>query len=433
MDYNIISRKFELNASVSEPGDAHRVPVEGGFSQNRVVAALVEVNDHLLVGRLDRAPRLDEAAVQLLGRGFLETSQLLAQPTVASIGKDGHSDVEVDIESHLARQAIQMKEVHADPQTVFDAVAPRVPDDQVASCLLEVVREKQRGFLPSQTVDGNLSNRSLVIPERRGLIQVSDPLVTALRCVENRSRPSGSRQALEPAENRGTTPTNRDEVDASLMDARHFRVVDELGVEVEPLRVGARDGVPKFDKAHQFSGLISAGQVGVGVAQATAVLFEGKEGLDAGIGDASAWEVVPVEPSRIAPVRNGMEVKRKRVGFGKQQGAEGANPSRQQSSLVVASGPVGVVGSVRLLGEDIQAGKKAQCLVKVKVVDVAAPLLVKQLERQQREESAGSRDHLRARIARLDNELLETNAGKQRQEEKDTGDASPELQLRREV
>ena len=90
-------------------------------------------------------------------------------------------------------------------------------------------------------------------------------------------------------------------MDAPLIDARHLRVVDELGVEVEPVGVAAGDGVPEFDEAHQFSGLVSADEVGVGVAQATAVLFEGKEGLDAGAGHTSAWEVVPVEPSRIAP------------------------------------------------------------------------------------------------------------------------------------
>ena len=55
-------------------------------------------------------------------------------------------------------------------------------------------------FSRPQTIDGNLSNRSLIIPERRGLIQVSDPLVgAALRCVEHRSRPRRSRQILETA------------------------------------------------------------------------------------------------------------------------------------------------------------------------------------------------------------------------------------------
>ncbi len=223
-----------------------------------------------------------------------------------------------------------MEEVHADPEAILDAVAPRVSDDQVASRLLEVVREKQRGLLPSQTIDGNLSNRSLIIPERRGLIQVSDPLVAALRCVEHRSRPRRSRQILEPAQDRGTAATNRDEINASLINARHFRVVDELGVEVEPLGAAASDSVPKFDEAHQFSQLVGADQVGVGVAQATAVLFEGEEGLDTRAGHATAWEVVPVEPSGITSVGDGMEIKRKGVCLGKQHAAEGANPARQQ-------------------------------------------------------------------------------------------------------
>ena len=54
------------------------------------------------------------------------------------------------------------------------------------------------------------------------------------------------------------------------------------------------------------------------------------------------------EPSRIAPAGDGMKVKRKGVGLEKEHAAEEANPIRQQGAMLLASGPVGVVGSVRL-------------------------------------------------------------------------------------
>ena len=58
-----------------------------------------------------------------------------------------HRRVQVHVEPDLARQAVEMKKVHADPQSVFHAVAPGITDDQIPGGFLKVIREEQRRFL----------------------------------------------------------------------------------------------------------------------------------------------------------------------------------------------------------------------------------------------------------------------------------------------
>jgi hypothetical protein len=53
--------------------------------------------------------------------------------------------------------------------------------------------------------------------------------------------------------------------------------------------------------------------------------------------------------------------------------------------LLPASGAVGVSGGVTLLGRDVQPGEQADGLVAAEVVDVAAPLLVEELQGEQAE------------------------------------------------
>jgi hypothetical protein len=130
-------------------------------------------------------------------------------------------------------------------------------------------------------------------------------------------------------------------------------------------------------------GQITAGQIGVGIAQTPAFLLEREEGLDAGAGRASAWNVMAIESCRIAPVGDGMEVHREGVGLGKQHPSKGGHPSFEQGALVFARSPRGLGDGERLLGEDVQTGEQAQGLVEIKRVDVSTPLLVGGLERQQ--------------------------------------------------
>jgi hypothetical protein len=224
-----------------------------------------------------------------------------------------------------------------------------------------------------------------------------------------------------------------DEVDAAGVDPREFGVIDDLGIDVKPPGIVARDGVPEFDEAHHLGRLIGAGQVGVGIAQAAALLLEGEEGLDAGAGRAAQRQVVAIEPGRVAPVGDGMEIEREGVGSGEHHGAQGWHPSAEQGELVLAGGPVRVVGGERLLGQDVQPGEEAQGLVEVEVVDVAVPLLVPQLQGQQCQERGGRRDHLRAGIGRVDDQSVEPELSQQGQEQEDPGHAGPQTSSRAQV
>jgi hypothetical protein len=118
-----------------------------------------------------------------------------------------------------------------------------------------------------------------------------------------------------------------------------------------------------------------------------------------------------------------MEVEREGVGPGEQRGAQGRYPAAEQPQLVRAGGPIRVVGGEGLLGEDVQAGEEAQGLVEVEVVDVAAPLLVEELQRQQGQDRGGRGDHLRAGVGRGDDESVEADLGQQGEEEEGAGRA----------
>ena len=133
-------------------------------------------------------------------------------------------------------------------------------------------------------------------------------------------------------------------MDLALIDARQFGVVDDLAVEVEPLGVGAGHLVPELDEPHQFAVLIVAGQVGVGVTQAAAVLFEREERQHTRPGFALEREVMAIESCGVATEWDRVEVEREPIGLGKDHGGEGLDPSLQQAPLLVADGPIRVGG-----------------------------------------------------------------------------------------
>ena len=76
------------------------------------------------------------------------------------------------------------------------------------------------------------------------------------------------RQCAQAPEDGRPAAADGDEADPPLVDPGQLGVGDHLAVEVEPLRVVPGDLVPELDEPHQLAGLVGAGQVGVGVAQA---------------------------------------------------------------------------------------------------------------------------------------------------------------------
>ncbi len=133
-----------------------------------------------------------------------------------------------------------------------------------------------------------------------------------------------------------------------------------------------------------------------------------------------------IEAGRVAPVGDGMEVQREGVGGREQRGAEGRHPAPEEPELVLAGGPIRVVGGEGLLGKDVQPGEEAQGFIEVEVIDVAPPFLVEELQGQQGQDRGGGRDHLRAGIVRGDDNPVEADPGQDREEEEDPGGAGPQ-------
>ena len=109
-----ITKADVLAATDARPNGA--LGVQPRLTQDRIVRALVEPDDDAIGSALHHAAVLDELAVESLGRRHLEALQLPGQPAIAPVGQDGHRHVQIHIEADLTRQAVQVKEVDADPQ-----------------------------------------------------------------------------------------------------------------------------------------------------------------------------------------------------------------------------------------------------------------------------------------------------------------------------
>ena len=124
---------------IVEPGNGETLPIESGFAQEGIVAWFVEVDHDAVILDFHDAAGLDEFAVQLFRRGLLEAAQLFAKPALTAIGQHSQGDIEIDVEPYFAGQTIQMKEIHADAQSILYAISTRVANDEVAGGLFEMV------------------------------------------------------------------------------------------------------------------------------------------------------------------------------------------------------------------------------------------------------------------------------------------------------
>lgn len=192
----------------------------------------------------------------------------------------------------------------------------------------------------------------------------------------------------------------------------------------------SRDLMPELDEPHQFSRLIGAGQIGIGIAYDPALLLLGEEAEDAGTGLATAGQVVILQGGGIASEWDGVEVQGEGPAFGEQARGQGRDPTGEEALLMIPLSAIGVLGGISGLGQDVQTGEEAQALITVEVADMAPPLLVQELQGQQAQQGAGGWDHLRAGIARLSDEVIETQLGQQRQEQEDAGDAGAHVPSR---
>src|SRR5271165_1042865 len=105
------SDECELNGQVPQPWDGHWVLVENRLAQHWVVTSPVEPDKDAVGPDVHRATGLDESPVELLGTHVLVTAKLGTQPAITTVGDHRHGRVQIDIQSHLTCQAIQMKEI----------------------------------------------------------------------------------------------------------------------------------------------------------------------------------------------------------------------------------------------------------------------------------------------------------------------------------
>jgi len=110
------------------------------------------------------------------------------------------------------------------------------------------------------------------------------------------------------------------------------------------VRIGVGQGPPELHETEHFAGLLGPREVGVGVAQDPAALFQGEKGLHAGGGLALERQVVVLQTDAVAAMGNRMEVQRERPPLGKEQASQGRHPTGQERLLLRALRAVGILG-----------------------------------------------------------------------------------------
>jgi hypothetical protein len=113
--------------------------VESGFSQDRVETAFVKAHDNPIPLNFDCAARLHEFAKELFRRGRFKAAQLLGQPALTTVGQNGQRRIQINVETHFAGQTIEMKEVDAAAESVFNTIASGVTDNQRPRTFFDVV------------------------------------------------------------------------------------------------------------------------------------------------------------------------------------------------------------------------------------------------------------------------------------------------------
>lgn len=130
---------------------------------------------------------------------------------------------------------------------------------------------------------------------------------------------------------------------------------------------------------------------------------------------------------RVLPVKgNGMKVQVKRVAPIQAQAGGGVKPKAQDFGVTGRIDAATVLGQKGTLGDAVETGKQGQALVQDLAHDVAVAGLAHQFQGQKRAQGGRRRNHAGTGKAGLLEHLIEGEAGKIGQEEKQTGEASAE-------
>jgi hypothetical protein len=176
------------------------------------MAPFVEPHQEAVGLHFHLAARLDELAVHLFRGGLVQAVQLTRQPAIATVGQHCQRRIPIDVQSHLADQAVQVKEVDTGPKAILDRVAPGLTDDQGSRRFRQVVGDEQWGLLPSQAIDGQLADLPLVSRQSNHLVHQADLLMTSFGRVDHGTLPRLWRQPTETTDHGGVTSSDRDEM-----------------------------------------------------------------------------------------------------------------------------------------------------------------------------------------------------------------------------
>src|SRR4029450_993076 len=110
------------------------------------------------------------------------------------MGQDSEADAHIHVQSHLAGETVEMKEIDTDAQTVFHAVASSIACDELPCAGVEVIGHQQRELTTPQAVEGELPYGPLIATEGHSLIDVAEMLVPASGAIKRRLAPRARRQ-----------------------------------------------------------------------------------------------------------------------------------------------------------------------------------------------------------------------------------------------
>ena len=368
--------------------------VESGLPQARVVAALVDVHADPFRLAVAHTRWCHALARQLLGRSGVKAAQLLGAPAIAPIGPYRPGGVKIPRESHLTRHPIEVKDMHAAPQPVLDAIAAGVAHHQRPRPRLRVGGQAQRRRRTAQSRDRPWAPRARVPWEVHRLLQVPETVLTAVRRGEHRLAPWAGWERAPAAPDGGATPPDGAPPDAAVVQRRQLGRGHDLGIPGPPLGMDAGALLPQRDKLERRTRLGTPGERRLGLAEDPALVRVRADAHHPGPGVATPGPGVLVQPGGIAPTRARGQVQGAGGGVRTQHRRSGADPAREPLVLMGASGARGGGGGGGCLRGPMEARQPANRCVAVQVVAVAAPCFVQQLQDEQAPQRTG-RGHQR--------------------------------------
>jgi hypothetical protein len=171
---------------------------------------------------LNHASGGDHPLKKLLGLGRATAQQTRRQPAVATVGDHRQGQFEIHVEADFAGQAIEVEEIDADPQGIFNAISSQKACDQLAGRGLEIVGQTEGGLITAQSRHRQLPERIGIAAELDDFIEITNVLVMTLGNVVDGTPPGVGRQGIEATEDGRSPASDGDKPDLALAELDQF-------------------------------------------------------------------------------------------------------------------------------------------------------------------------------------------------------------------